>query len=676
MLRNADQRIPELVEYCRLSRVESVMIITESHSMHLRHRTVEEAEMYGAMLVRAGDALREAGIEFGLNLWQILGHHDAGFSSVTHFGWRPMVGHDGAQSERTPCPRDTNFQTHMAGILKAYARCRPDYLFLDDDFRWHNHQPVQWGCYCLQHLEAFAREIGRPVNREELLSLAYGPGYPASQERSLWHDMLRRDHEQLAGLVEQSIHALSPHTQIGLMSSAPQVHSVEGRQWRPLLQRLAGPGHVSLVRPALGCYREYTAREAMEGVHLALVTKALAPANARVAPELETSPFTRFNKSMAHARLQMALSYFAVGPELTLDLHSFISPELEEEPAIGEMLRHARRYFDCLADAGQRGGRLRGINLPLVESLANFTRSRQPVPGGCVVQRPWECCLPQLGIPVCHDDVLHSEGGVTSRDNCLPRAISGDLPLAVPETTLQQWLSAPLLLDATAAQSFGLRGLARLVGVDVGGGVGHRHIGGEEITDARFGSAVGTWMALRHMNGNIHRLTLHPGTRAISRLLWGNEVGTSVEFGPGVTLFANALGGRVAVLPFDGQTDTLEAIQFRNYHRQGQLHAVLKWLAPTAPFVGLTGAANLAPFWKQTDDEVLLGLANLSLDPMPLNVMWRNMPNPSHAILETYDNERGLRSEAIEFERDEELLRFPSLVPAWQVSLLRVRLSG
>ena len=46
MAYNAGQRIAELVEYCRRCGIESVMIHTESHSMHLRHRTVEEAEAY------------------------------------------------------------------------------------------------------------------------------------------------------------------------------------------------------------------------------------------------------------------------------------------------------------------------------------------------------------------------------------------------------------------------------------------------------------------------------------------------------------------------------------------------------------------------------------------------------------------------------------------------------
>src|SRR5437899_2770503 len=80
MAYNADQRIPELVEYCRRCGIDSVMIHTESHSMHLRHRTQGEAEAYTAILVRCREALCAAGIEFGLNIWQTLGHHDAAFS--------------------------------------------------------------------------------------------------------------------------------------------------------------------------------------------------------------------------------------------------------------------------------------------------------------------------------------------------------------------------------------------------------------------------------------------------------------------------------------------------------------------------------------------------------------------------------------------------------------------
>ena len=736
MAYNAAQRIPELVEYCRRCGIESVMIHTESHDLHLRHRTLPEAEAYAAMVIRCGEALRAAGIEFGLNIWQTLGHHDAAFSSVAEFRWQPMVGHDGAMSARSPCPLDTRWQEHMAQVLSIYARCQPDYILLDDDFRWHNHYPVAWGCYCPDHLELFGRKIGRTVSREELLRLVYAPADPAflnaepqstqkpqsnkggveccpdldcvrakspagappkpgsapsassvssmaegsgdraPPERVVWHELLRETFEAIATRFEQAIHATSPATTVGLMSSAPAVHSAEGRLWHPLLRKLAGAGRTPMSRPCLGCYREFSAGEAMEGLALALTTCALLPPETRIAPELESSPFTRFNKSAAHLRLQMALSYFCVSPELTLDLHSFSSPELEEEPANTALLQHARRYFDRLAEAGLAAGPLRGVNVPLVERVSDFSRSQGLSPEGCVVQRAWETCLPQLGIPIAHTTVRHGDGTVTRRENALPMAISGDLPLAVDEETLRQWLRGPLLLDATAAECFALRGLGRLVGVAVGQAAGRCAVGAEEILDPAFGGQCGVRMPLRHMGGNIHHLTVDPAACTISRLLWGDEIGQPAEFGPGIVLFENEWGGRVAVLPYDGQTETLRAVQFRNYHRQRQMHAILAWLAPAASFLGLVGAANLAPLWKQTEDAVLLGVANLSLDPMPLNILWRNLPCPRHAAMETYDPARGLLAEPAPFAWDGGHLRFARPAAAWSVSLLVIRMGG
>src|SRR5262249_7531707 len=154
---------------------------------------------------------------------------------------------------------------------------------------------------------------------------------PAPPERQLWNGFWEETFENIAQRCEEAIHSVSPHAVIGLMTSAPQVQSAEGRRWRELLQKWAGKGRRTLCRPSLSCYREYGAREAMEGINLALMTKALVSETTRITPELETSPFTRFNKSATHIRLQMALSYFTVSPELTLDLHSFISPALDEE---------------------------------------------------------------------------------------------------------------------------------------------------------------------------------------------------------------------------------------------------------------------------------------------------------------------------------------------------------
>lgn len=138
MAYNAGQRIAELVEYCRRCGIESVMIHTESHSMHLRHRTVEEAEAYTDILVRCAAALRAARIEFGLNIWQTLGHHDAAFSSIAHFGWRPMVGHDGRLSARSPFPLALWPRTG-ARRAQSFPGVGPTVPFSDVPHGWPGH---------------------------------------------------------------------------------------------------------------------------------------------------------------------------------------------------------------------------------------------------------------------------------------------------------------------------------------------------------------------------------------------------------------------------------------------------------------------------------------------------------------------------------------------------------
>jgi len=674
MAYNADSRIPELLEYCLRSRVESVMIITESHSLHLRHRTLDEAAEYGDLLIGIGNAFREAGIEFGLNIWQTIGHHDAALSSVRAFGWHPMVGHDGAVSERSPCPLDPNWVNHLSAVLREYARSKPDYILYDDDFRWHNHSPVSWGCYCEEHLRLYAHATRRAkLTREQLLDEIYGSSPASTEGRTIWHGILQAGLESAARIWCDAIHGVTPKTEIGLMSSVPEVHSAEGRVWNPLLRAVSGKSSAFLCRPTLGvgCYREFTAAQLFDGIHSALITKSLLPEDCRIVPELEASPFTRFNKSNTAIRLQLALSYFCVSPECTLDLHSFTSPALDEEPTSCDFLALYKPYFDELAHLGSESGRLKGLSAPFIESASNNARARSASPDGVVVKRAWEACLPQFGIPVCHDDTFHSLRTSSKRDNPLPRVISGDLPLSVPDDVLVQWAKEGLILDARAADAYARRGFEGLIGATVGEGYANRILGGEQVFDPLFGEA-GDLMALRHMQGTIHRLVPLADAKPISRIILGDEIGEPEFFGYGTILFENELGGRVATLPFDGGTETLDSVQFHNYHRQHFLDQIIRWISPSAPYVAAYRAANVAVFWKKRDAKAVIGLCNASHDAMPLALIWRNMPLPKFMELISPDESFGIKREPLAWIQEGEIISFQKTLPPMTLCLLKV----
>src|SRR6185503_20944899 len=85
---------------------------------------------------------------------------------------------------------------------------------------------------------------------------------------------------------------------------------------------------------------------------------------------------------------------------------------------------------------------------------------------------------------------------------------------------------------------------------------------------------------------------------------------------PCVTLFENALGGRVAVYPFDFDSGIADSVRFYNHPRKCQLQAVLRWLNRGKPVLANTDMAMVTVEQSSVADMELLAVINLSGDPL------------------------------------------------------------
>ena len=83
----------------------------------------------------------------------------------------------------------------------------------------------------------------------------------------------------------------------------------------------------------------------------------------RITPELENYPNTRFSKSGRLTRLQMALSFFLAGPDITLDIHSFVETGFRYDDVVDKVLRDSRRYFGQILEWTQACPRERGLQI-------------------------------------------------------------------------------------------------------------------------------------------------------------------------------------------------------------------------------------------------------------------------------------------------------------------------
>ena len=61
------------------------------------------------------------------------------------------------------------WREHTRKLWTIYAQTHPHIMWVEDDIRTFNHEPVRFGCFCPRHMKLFSERVGREVSREEAL---------------------------------------------------------------------------------------------------------------------------------------------------------------------------------------------------------------------------------------------------------------------------------------------------------------------------------------------------------------------------------------------------------------------------------------------------------------------------------------------------------------------------
>ena len=285
-----DDRIEELAGFCRDARIEEVMLLFTAEELTTGHPTREELGPWVELLCRTRDRLAEDGVALSLNPWTTTYHTARGRRLKPGQDFTCMVGETGAVSPIAACPLCEAWQSYLCDLFGwVVAEVKPVALWVEDDWRLHNHEPEMGygGCFCKLHLDRFAAAIGREaVTREELLDAILAPGQPHPW-REPWLAVCRDSLLEPARRLRQAITAANPGTRLALMSSGPDTHSIEGRDWHAL-QKALGDEPSFLTRPHLPPYTEEPPLQTPPaGTRLTLANLA-GPLG--VYPELENSP--------------------------------------------------------------------------------------------------------------------------------------------------------------------------------------------------------------------------------------------------------------------------------------------------------------------------------------------------------------------------------------------------
>lgn len=595
------EQLAELVRHSRQYGIEEVLFMPHGLGVNGSPSgywgSDELAADWGRMDL-AREALEEAGIHFSIGIWHTIGHRNRGHSWAPEFSFQPLVDETGVDNPSNACPLCPQWRSHYLQVLAGSAATRPARLFLDDDLRWFHHQ-TRFNCFCPLHIDAFNQKYGLTYDRETLLSYVVQPGIPHPARRQ-WFELLQAQMVELVSEFERTVHAISPETQLGMMSSLPDSIAMEGREWEPLMRALAGPDRPLLYRTYYPCYQEIPAREMPRSLAVHRQIMSEIPDDVEVFAELDNCYPTEFNQSPGHMMLRMFLAALCGSQGFHFSLFGFHgnADTFERSREYGAMLEKFRQSWETIATVCAGRPKTSGIRLP---THPDRVRARELKAGKSIAEfaldsLSWAGPLQLAGLPVTFEPSWAS-------------ALTADALAGHTNEELQTLLSNWVLLDASAVEWLHARGWGEWLGTrDVTGPLQRNEIQAEEVVaedDPQFGSYF------EHKPISTPspeaQWTLAPEAQELTRLR-GYE---HKDFGPGAFQFKNSHGGQIEAVPLYSASLPLNPFLTR-YRLDGLKRRLLQaaQLRGEAFFV-VESPPNTLPLLLEYSGQIILAVTNL-----------------------------------------------------------------
>ncbi|WP_157683440.1 hypothetical protein [Microlunatus soli] len=592
-------------DYCRQRRARGVVLFIAAEERYPGHpQPTERADWLQALAV-ATEELRSFDLQVGFNPWSSVGPWDLG--RANRLGFEPMVSASGRRAEQQAsfaCPVWLQWITDWYGDLAAL---RPDVFWLEDDFRLHNHAPVDFGGFEEIMLDRFRDAIGERPSREQIVAAILSPGAPHPWRAALQLTWREAQLDAAAAIGHAVATRSGGNTRMGLMSSVPAQHAVEGRDWHRLFDAL-GPG--TLHRPHFAGYSESTPSRVSTELALLDQQRPLRPPGTPVTPEIDNWPHTRWSKSHTETWSQLALAKLSGADGLLLCLFSFYGDEPDDTPDIDTLLDATHPALTWLAERCDGRRRRRGVRViwdPAV-STRQWLRKEATWPDLVVDPTPVAAYLLRNGVPVSADD----DG---------PGFLFGAVSDALTDDELLGLLSGPLLVDGDAAVRLTRRGFGDLLGVRILDSVPRLSASDspyalERLTadgQAATGLPGDTVTSVNHQPG-LTRLAVDGGA------CW-TDIRTPIDelWGAGRIASVNRLGGRIVVTA----AHAVAELPASDTERTLLQSAVRFALGDNDPWPTVTGGPHLAPVIMDTecrsggddDCDLLIAVVNGSGDP-------------------------------------------------------------
>jgi hypothetical protein len=455
-----EERLGALLAFCRAARIDDVMFFFNGEELNRGHLLLEETRAAAAAVAGWKRRLAAIGVTASINPWSTLLHLDRGRTLRPGQAFTTMVDPYGRAAAAAACPLCPEWRRTIAETFAAFAAAEPWALWVEDDFRLHNHAPLDWGgCFCERHLAEYSRRAGRRLSREEFVAGVLAPGEPHPFRR-IWLETSRDTWNDLARLFGEAVHAVSPATRVGLMSSDPSVHCIEGRDWGGVYSGLAG-STPPLGRPHLPAYHESSPADYLwRFAAIPRLVRFFSPARTETLPEVEDYPFGPRVSSRAFSRFKVESAIAAEADGVTLDIFSIMGNSVSPDDGMADLLAGSRPFLDALAGLGLRPEGRSGVSV-LANPEAAWTlrtdegrRMEELQPR----ETTWASLLAVLGVA--------ARFGREPPDDLMAVAVSGQRFRSMDRAVIERLFAArSVLLDGEAALTLHAMGLGAVCGI-------------------------------------------------------------------------------------------------------------------------------------------------------------------------------------------------------------------
>ena len=591
--KTVEQDTKILANECRKHGIEEVVLFFAGEEWNNGLLSKKDENMWFETVKKAKLILNKAGIETSLNPWMTVLHCDRGRRFPKEYKFKPLVSPNGETSKACASFADSTWRDYIAKLYGRFAKLGFRTIWVEDDFRYHNHDPLTWGGgFEPVMIERFDKLIGKKVTRQELVKNILKPGKPHPW-RELWMQVWRETKlevaELLAGVVDKNS---GGKTQLGLMSSHPSVHSIEGRDWNRLFESLSMNGKVA-HRPHYATYSEVPGKEMLYSIMMLDVQRDFRPDYCEVAPEVENFPFTGWAKSDSQTWSEMALDMFYGSDALLLDLFPFSINRITDEPKVIELLDKSKPALSWIAGKFSKELKTAGVGIPWKQDAAAY------------VQTGTGKVMEELSVSSMSPGNYLLPYGIPCAASLQPvNAIYGEYMWSFDDNEVMQLLSRGLLLDARSAEILCIRGFGKYVGIDFNKWVSREEntYSIELIVNEQCGVRKGT-----NLNANIEprMAVIKPLSGAVE---WTRIINPERGLvGAGIVVYKNKLGGRVAV-------QNPVALWARNYQRQDICKKLIEFLFGGSIPVSVTGGPYLMPVHLKNENNSFIVVFNGSSD--------------------------------------------------------------